>query len=74
MKLSDATINKECKVLKIDCKKNIKNRLEKMGLTVGVKIKVLRSAPFGDPIIVKVRGFNLALRRSVLQEITVIYD
>ena len=35
-----------------------------MGLTPGTKVKVLRSAPLGDPIAIGVRSYNLALRRD----------
>jgi Fe2+ transport system protein FeoA len=35
-----------------------------MGLLPGTKITFLRSAPLGDPIEIKVRGYNLTLRKS----------
>ncbi|BAL83315.1 putative ferrous iron transport protein A [Selenomonas ruminantium subsp. lactilytica TAM6421] len=43
---------------------DLKERLMTMGLTPGTKIKVLRSAPLGDPIAIGVRSYNLALRRD----------
>ena len=74
MKLCDASIDKTMIVLKIECDKITKNRLEKMGLTVGVKVKILRTAPLGDPVLIKLRGVNLALRKSLLRRIVVIND
>ena len=35
-----------------------------MGIGEGVTIDVLRFAPLGDPMMIRVRGFLLALRKS----------
>jgi Fe2+ transport system protein FeoA len=39
-------------------------RLLEMGLTEGADVHVVRFAPLGDPIEVKVRGYLLSLRRE----------
>ena len=39
-------------------------RLLEMGLTSGTTISLVRRAPLGDPIEVKVRGYHLTLRRN----------
>ncbi|MDR2676075.1 MAG: ferrous iron transport protein A [Opitutaceae bacterium] len=39
-------------------------RLREMGMLPGTKITFLRAAPLGDPIEIKVRGYNLTLRKS----------
>ena len=39
-------------------------RLREMGITRGQKMSVVRAAPLDDPIQVKVRNFNLSLRRE----------
>jgi ferrous iron transport protein A len=39
-------------------------RLMMMGLIPGTSFTVVRVAPLGDPIEIKVRGFNLSLRRE----------
>ena len=49
----------------------LKERLMTMGLTPGTKVKVLRSAPLGDPIAIGVRSYNLALRRADAEMVTV---
>jgi ferrous iron transport protein A len=46
-------------------------RLMDMGLTRGTNVEVVRRAPLGDPIEVRVRGFMLTLRRSEAEHITV---
>ncbi len=39
-------------------------RLREMGLLVGTPVTLVRCAPFGDPIEIKVRGYHLTLRKS----------
>jgi ferrous iron transport protein B len=49
----------------------VKRRLIDMGLTPGTEIKVKRVAPFGDPIEVRIRGYELSLRREDALQITI---
>ncbi len=49
----------------------LKNRLMTMGLIPGTRVEVLRSAPLGDPIAVRLRSYNLALRRDDASQINV---
>jgi ferrous iron transport protein A len=39
-------------------------RLLALGCIEGTKVTVKASAPFGDPIIINLRGFNLAIRKK----------
>jgi len=39
-------------------------RLEEMGLTAGTQFRVVKVAPFGDPIEIDVRGYRLCLRKG----------
>ena len=39
-------------------------RLQEMGLTVGCPFEVVRFAPMGDPMELKVRGYHLSLRKE----------
>jgi ferrous iron transport protein A len=41
-----------------------RQRLLEMGLTRGTSVEILRYAPMGDPIEVKVKGYRLSLRRD----------
>jgi ferrous iron transport protein A len=41
-----------------------KPRLMEMGLLVGTPVELVRFAPMGDPVEIKVRGYHLTLRRS----------
>jgi Fe2+ transport system protein FeoA len=40
----------------------IRRRLLEMGLCSGIEVAVLRRAPLGDPIELRVRGYLLSLR------------
>ncbi len=42
----------------------IRHRLLEMGLTSGTQVRMVRVAPFGDPIELQVRGYRLSVRKS----------
>ncbi len=42
----------------------VKRRIIDMGIVAGTKIDVQKFAPLGDPIEIKVKNFNLSLRKS----------
>ncbi|HLP00433.1 MAG TPA: FeoA family protein [Opitutaceae bacterium] len=43
---------------------NTHQRLLEMGLTTGTECTVVRYAPLGDPLEIRVRGYHLSLRQS----------
>ncbi len=49
----------------------LKERLMTMGLIPGATVKVLRSAPLGDPMAIGIRSYNLAMRRDDADKINV---
>ena len=49
----------------------LKNRLMTMGLIPGTRVEVLRSAPMGDPIAIRLRSYNLAMRKDDAEQIEV---
>jgi ferrous iron transport protein A len=51
--------------------KAYRKKLLSMGLTPGVEFSVVRYAPMGDPVEIRVRGFNLSLRKDEAQAILV---
>jgi len=48
-----------------------RGRLLEMGLLVGTPIELVRFAPLGDPLEIKVRGYHLTLRRHEAEQIFV---
>jgi len=64
-------IGSKAEVVKIKSKGRLKRKLMDMGLSRGAKIEVKGKAPMGDPIEIKVRGYNLSLRQDEAAEILV---
>jgi ferrous iron transport protein A len=52
----------------------IARRLMEMGVVPGAPVRVIKAAPFGDPLEVRVRGYHLALRRAEAETIMVAAD
>ena len=42
----------------------LKQRLMTMGLIPGTRVEILNSAPMGDPIAIRIRSYNLAMRKD----------
>jgi ferrous iron transport protein A len=49
----------------------VRQRLLELGVTPGARVDVIRFAPLGDPIEVRVRGYHLSLRRREAEAIWV---
>ena len=69
--LRNAAIGDTVKVVKLHGEGPIKRRIMDMGITKGVEIYVRKAAPFGDPIEVTVRGYELSLRKADAEMIEV---
>ena len=48
-----------------------RGRLLEMGLLVGTPVELVRFAPLGDPVEIKVRGYHLTLRKNEAEQIWV---
>jgi len=46
-------------------------RLREMGLLPGTVVSLVRTAPLGDPLEIKVRGYHLTLRKTEAEQIVV---
>ncbi|MCM5553987.1 FeoA family protein [Pleomorphomonas sp. NRK KF1] len=44
--------------------RHLRSRLLEMGLTPATEFTVMRVAPLGDPIEIRLRGFSLSLRKA----------
>lgn len=53
-----------CRVVAVTGTTGISRRLREMGLVPGVTLRIVKTAPFGDPFEIRLLGYNLALRRS----------
>ena len=59
------------RVVRVDGSSAVARRLMEMGVVPGARVRVIKTAPFGDPLEVRVRNYHLALRRSEAQTIAV---
>ena len=62
--LKDVPVGASAKVVKLHGEGPVRRRIMDMGITKGVAIYVRKVAPLGDPIEVRVRGYELSLRRA----------
>jgi Fe2+ transport system protein FeoA len=52
------------RVVAVDLPSAAKGRIMELGLTIGATIEVIRFAPLGDPMEIKVRCGHLSLRKA----------
>ncbi len=52
------------RIIKLKGSGAVFRRILEMGVTKGAVVEVVKVAPLGDPIDVKVRGYNLSLRKE----------
>ena len=69
--LTSVSIGARATVAEINLPPASRPRLMEMGLLVGTSIELVRFAPLGDPVEIKVRGYNLTLRKHEAEQILV---
>jgi Fe2+ transport system protein FeoA len=62
--LSDLLPGEKGVVKKVNGNSMIKRRIVDMGVVAGAIVEVQKFAPLGDPMEIKVKGFNLSLRKN----------
>lgn len=71
MRLSELEPGSRGRVIEVGGDAEAARRLMDLGLVRGTTIEVIRRAPLGDPLEVRLRGYMLTLRRSEAEHITV---
>lgn len=69
--LRDTKIGETAIVEKLLVQGALKRRIMDMGITKGTSVFVRKVAPFGDPIEITVRGYELSIRKSEAENIAV---
>lgn len=64
LRLNQVRIGRTVRVVRVHGEGALRQRILDMGLTKNAEVKVLKMAPFGDPIEMTVRGFELSLRKA----------
>ncbi|HCB92337.1 MAG TPA: ferrous iron transport protein A [Selenomonas sp.] len=70
MTLKDGRTGMEVRIDSIG-ESSLKSRLMTMGLIPGTRVKILPSAPMGDPIAIRLRSYHLALRKADAAQVVV---
>jgi ferrous iron transport protein A len=69
MTLAQLPVGASAKVARIEGTDELSCRLMEMGLTPGVDLRIVGTAPLGDPLELEVRGYRLSLRKSEAQRV-----
>lgn len=71
MKLSELAIGKDAVIESVDTPDvALRKHILEMGLTPGVEVTMMKIAPMGDPMEIRVRGYELTLRKEDASYIT----
>lgn len=62
--LSQLSKGDRASITAVEGEDSLSVRLLEMGLTPGIEVVMLGSAPLGDPLEFQVRGYRLSLRKS----------
>lgn len=73
-KLSELVPGEKGGVARVAAEGQIRRRLLDMGVTPGAAVVMRKKAPLGDPLEVTVRGYELTLRKSEADCVTVAVD
>jgi Fe2+ transport system protein FeoA len=71
MTLDELETGQTARILRVGGGGRIRRRLVDMGVVKGTPIEVIKVAPLGDPIEVKIKGYNLTLRKKEAANITI---
>jgi ferrous iron transport protein A len=71
MRLDGLKLGHLARVLRVEGTDGVSLRLMEMGLTPGVEVRFIATAPLGDPLEYELRGYRLSLRRSEASRVEV---
>jgi ferrous iron transport protein A len=71
MTLDKTPLGSTVRIVSLENSDVVTLRLMEMGMVPGSTVRVVKSAPLGDPIQICLRNYHLALRRNEARAITV---
>ena len=74
MTLDNTPLGSTVRIVSLENSDVVTLRLMEMGMVPGSAVRVVKSAPLGDPIQICVGNYHLALRRNEARAITVECD
>ena len=69
--LKNTPLGETVTVVQLDGVGALKRRIMDMGITKGTQLFVKKVAPFGDPIEITVRGYELSIRKADAEKVIV---
>ena len=70
--LDNLETGKEGYIQSVNCEdKALRRHILDMGLTPGVEVRLIKTAPMGDPLEIRVRGYELTIRKSDASKISI---
>ena len=72
MTLRDVSVGQTIKVTRLNGDGPVKRRIMDMGITKRTRVLLRKVAPLGDPLEISLRGYELTLRKSEAQMISVV--
>lgn len=73
-RLSDVSPGAKGRIAFVSGRGPVRKRLMEMGLTSDTRFEVIRVAPMGDPVEIKIRGYYLSMRKNEANHIEVEVD
>ena len=71
MTLKEIKVGESCRVVRLDGEGALRQHLLDMGVLPGTEMTVVKYAPMGDPIEVRLHGYELTLRLADAEQVTV---
>ena len=71
MTVCNMKIGQCAKIKDIGGDEKLKKRLLALGCLEGTSVCLTKKAPFGDPLVINIRGFDLAIRKKDAQNIEI---
>ncbi|MEM9727488.1 MAG: FeoA family protein [Myxococcota bacterium] len=69
--LAELPVGENAEIVSVACDRTVSRRLMEMGLVPGTEVRVVRVAPLGDPLELRVRNYALSVRRADAAKIAV---
>ena len=69
--LADLAVGEAGIVREVEAARGTRRRLLELGLLPGTRVEVLRRAPLGDPLVVRLRAYSLSIRKREAARVVV---
>lgn len=70
--LTDIKVGTVCRVVQVNSKGAVRQRMLSLGLVPGIVLQVVRYAPMGDPIEIRIKRFLMSVRKDEAKDVMVI--